>query len=321
ILSRVPAVSLARLRSTSKGWNALIKDGRFAKNHSVNGPSEVYLLSVDLRGIHENVVPTAKVTGRFSLNDPFSDSSEEVDIHDIFHCESLLLCTVWIQPRNSYSIYNFYALGYDNKSSCYKILRMDKKMSYGKKIQTEYEIYDLSSNSWRVGGVTTDWFALTQNREGAILLSFDYSEDRFQSLSLPSGDPRLYAHVALSVTRDPQQLCMLSRCGASAYETHFWMATRIESTGAMSWTNFLTLSGTDLVYQYRFTYGISFLFDQENKVVLSSNRPMVSEKIIHIVGEDKYIEVDHHGAQPTQRAPIPRLLSYVPRFVKIQQDI
>ncbi|KAG7578100.1 F-box-like domain superfamily, partial [Arabidopsis thaliana x Arabidopsis arenosa] len=72
ILTRVPAVSLRRLRSTSKGWNALIKDGRFAKKHFANAPRQslvimlidyrVYLVSTNLHRIeNDKAAPSAKV--------------------------------------------------------------------------------------------------------------------------------------------------------------------------------------------------------------------------------------------------------------------
>ncbi|CAH8261273.1 unnamed protein product [Arabidopsis lyrata] len=71
-ITRVPAVSLRRLRSTSKGWNALIKDGRFAKKHSANAPrqsqvimlmdSRVYLVSINLHRIdNDKAAPSTKV--------------------------------------------------------------------------------------------------------------------------------------------------------------------------------------------------------------------------------------------------------------------
>ncbi|CAA7048014.1 unnamed protein product [Microthlaspi erraticum] len=100
ILSRVPTKPLERLRSTSKEWNALVKDGRFSKKHSANAPRKslvivlidfrVYLVSVDLREIEDNKVA---LTRQFSLEDPYSNSSEEVDIRKVFHCDGLLLCT------------------------------------------------------------------------------------------------------------------------------------------------------------------------------------------------------------------------------------
>lgn len=104
ILSRVPTVALARLRSTSKRWNALFKDGRFAKQHFANAPrhsslvltlidSRVYLVSINLHEIINNkVAPSAKLTGPFSLKDPLFGYSEEVHIRNAFHCDGLLLC-------------------------------------------------------------------------------------------------------------------------------------------------------------------------------------------------------------------------------------
>ncbi|CAF2099615.1 unnamed protein product [Brassica napus] len=92
ILSRVPEASLARLRSTSKGWNALIKkEERLAKKSLVVMliHRRVYLVRLDLHG--DNIV---KVISQFSLNDPLSTYSlKEVDIHNVFHCDGLLLCT------------------------------------------------------------------------------------------------------------------------------------------------------------------------------------------------------------------------------------
>ncbi|KAG7598442.1 Quinoprotein alcohol dehydrogenase-like superfamily, partial [Arabidopsis suecica] len=98
--------------------------GSFAKKHSANAPKEslitmlidsrVYLLRINLHGIHNNVAPSVKI--------PFSKSSSqvEVDIRDIFHCDGLLLCTTkdnrlvvwnpcsgetkWIKPRNPTSM-------------------------------------------------------------------------------------------------------------------------------------------------------------------------------------------------------------------------
>lgn len=143
ILSRVPAVALARLRSTSKRWNALFKDGRFAKKHFTNAPRHsslilgliefrVYLVSINLHGIkNNNVDPSAKLAGPFSLKDPLFNYSQEGYIRNAFHCDGLLLCitkdyrlvvwnpfvgdTKWIQPIDSYKESDYHALGYDNK--------------------------------------------------------------------------------------------------------------------------------------------------------------------------------------------------------------
>jgi len=57
-----------------------------------------------------------------------------------------------IQPGKCYTAIKFFALGYNNKSSCYTILRMyplNDEFQSGYK----YEVYDFTSNSWRVVGV------------------------------------------------------------------------------------------------------------------------------------------------------------------------
>ncbi|XP_010489986.1 PREDICTED: putative F-box protein At3g21130 [Camelina sativa] len=192
ILSRVPAVSLARLRLTSERLNALVKDGRLANKHSAYAPRQppllimlidfrVYLVSVDLHRVNKKDVPSAKVTGQISLKYPLSNnsseeplsnnSSKEVDICNVFHCDGLLLCTtkdnrlvVWnpctgetrwiVQPILSYEGFNHYALGYDYESSCYKILRM-----YPGRVptQTKYQVYDFTSKLWENIGETGSW--------------------------------------------------------------------------------------------------------------------------------------------------------------------
>ncbi|KAG2317347.1 hypothetical protein Bca4012_068242 [Brassica carinata] len=67
-----------------------------------------------------------------------------------------------------------------------------------------YEIYDFTTNSWRVLGVATDWFLAKYYRGISVkgntywiatqaaekphndfILSFDFSTEMFQSLSLP----------------------------------------------------------------------------------------------------------------------------------------
>ncbi|CAG7876845.1 unnamed protein product [Brassica rapa] len=91
ILSRVPEVSFARLRSTSKGWNALIKkEERLAKKSLVVMliHRRVYLVRLDLHG--DNIV---KVISQLRLTDPLSSSSKEVDIRRVCHCDGLFLCT------------------------------------------------------------------------------------------------------------------------------------------------------------------------------------------------------------------------------------
>jgi len=184
ILSRVPAKSLAKWKTTCKRWYALFRDPSFVKKNFdkaggremiVLMNSRVYSNSVNLQGINNRVDPTMEVTGKLiKLND-----SKGVDISAIFHCDGLILCTttestglvVWnpctgeircIKPRIFYRCNDRYALGYGNsKSSChsYKILRsccyyVDQNLSL---MAAEFEIYDFSTDSWRdLGDITRD---------------------------------------------------------------------------------------------------------------------------------------------------------------------
>ncbi|EFH53679.1 hypothetical protein ARALYDRAFT_323223 [Arabidopsis lyrata subsp. lyrata] len=341
ILSRVPAKSLVRLRSTSKRWNALVKDGRFAKKHYANTPKHsslvlmvtnfrVYLVSVDY--LHGKVTASAKITSQFNLQDHLS---KQIDVCNAYHSDGLLVCitkdnslvvwnpclgqTRWIQARNSYNKNDYYALGYDDKSSCYKILRMHRVVD-DITVETESEVYDFASNSWRDIGSTTEWFIQQHRSRGMyvkgttywlalmseeppfdhFLLSFDFSTERFQSLSLPLDiNHQTLLGAVLSVTKEEQKLCMLATYGSDErFKSDVWIATKMESTGAMSWSNVSV--------------------DHENKVLLCCNNLRVSNynNILHIAGEDKYVHLDHD-----EESKRPLLLTYVPSLVQIQQGI
>ncbi|ESQ30890.1 hypothetical protein EUTSA_v10012157mg, partial [Eutrema salsugineum] len=321
----VPTLSLARIRSTSKGWNALVKDELLSKKHSAPRQSlaimlidfRVYLVSINLLGTQENdVAPSRKLTRQFSLKDPLSDSSEEVDIRNIFHWE-----IKWIQPRKSYYKTDHFALGYDSKSSCYKIIRMDRFVR-GDLFQTANEIYDFTSNSWSVVGVTTVWFIAWSHCRGVsvsentywlahsrhrppntslsnTLISFDFSTVRFQTHYLPHDSV-----VALSLVSE-NQLCLL---GVNPLE--IWIASKIESTEVMSWIKFLTAKP-----DYAFSPWMSFMVDEQSKVLVCYDNEMVPNNFLHIVSEDRYIQVNFHGSKTSCSF----LLSYVPSLVQIQQ--
>ncbi|CAL9222251.1 unnamed protein product [Arabidopsis halleri] len=150
-----------------------------------------------------------------------------------------------------------------------------------------------------------------------ILRGFDYTSETFQCLSLPADANTLYHYLALSVTREEQQLCMLATDWVEELDTHVWTATKIESTGALSWTKFLRVARSGIYYRRCFGM-ISLLIDQENKVVYCNS---FFSNTIHIVGEDKYIEVNHDVAESPYESHNLFLLSYVPSFLKIQQGI
>ncbi|XP_010509709.1 PREDICTED: putative F-box protein At4g10190 [Camelina sativa] len=361
ILSKAPLASLARLRWTSKRWNALIKDILAKKQSQVIMliGFRVCLVSVDLHGIHNSKV---KVTSQFSLRDPLSsNSSEEVDIRNVFHCEGLLLCTtkessrvvvwnpcsretMWIQPRDTYKQNDYFALG---KSSCnkYKILRVDQHNNLMPSL-LEFEIYDFTSNSWRVVGETIDWFIPRWNGRGGVsvkgntywlastqdnpredfLLCFDFSLETFGSVSLP-GNYLSHQVISLSVTREDQKLCLLTTQSGKVHDIDVWIATKIDKTQvspenkttieslvAASWSKFLSLDLANLHQRFRFFNGMNFLVDQEKKVLLCSSMRGVSNTFLHVVGGGKYIQVAHNDAETIWSL----VVSYVPSFVQVQ---
>lgn len=190
VLSRVPAKSLAKLQTTCKRWYALFRNPNLVKKNFDKAARELMILSNfriysirdNLHGIHNSVDPSIEFTGKLrSLK-----GSKDLKISEVFLCDGLILCftkgnnrlVVWdpctgqtrsIKPITCYENHDNYALGYVNsKSSC----RMTKKIKRSKsscrsyKIlrshiyqndQNLFEIYDFSSDSWRVLEITREW--------------------------------------------------------------------------------------------------------------------------------------------------------------------
>ncbi|KAH0904699.1 hypothetical protein HID58_044202, partial [Brassica napus] len=181
ILSRVPLTSLSAVRSTCRKWNDLSKNQVFGKSASTGRKHflgfmlkdyKVCSMKFDLQGIGNEVDFVDPSIKEVSILD-------QVEITQVFHCGGLLLCvtkyrsrllvwnpylgqTRWIQPRNTFRSEDRYAVGYD-KNRNYKILRVfgkyDTKGEFGsvdKYLIFGYEIYDLSSNSWKVFNVKLD---------------------------------------------------------------------------------------------------------------------------------------------------------------------
>lgn len=356
ILSKVPDTPLARFRTTSKRWNVMLSSESFIKKHSANAPkgeslcitlihSRVHLVRINL---HD---PSVKVaTHPFYLKDPLSSSSQ-VDIRDVFHCDGLLLCTTkdkrlvvwdpysgetkWIKPRDSdrYKKSDYFALGFDKKSSCkqYKILRVDRQ--YTIPIKNFYEVYDFTSDSWRVLGTATDWYIPDYRRgismkgntywlakrmvkpETEFILSFDFSEETFQSLPLPHPFLGL---TALSVVKE-EQLCLLGFQlflmgeDACSSELQVW-----ETTSTGSWNKSLAVVGLDGyrdMFNDMISRGISFLADEQKKVVICLNR----ENNLNILRENKHILHEHLGGGSKCVSSPAVLMNFPPSLARIRQ--
>ncbi|CAA7030075.1 unnamed protein product [Microthlaspi erraticum] len=244
--------------------------------------------------------------------------------------------TRWmVAPKPTYSSVNYFALG---KSSCnkYKVLRVGQYGNGHYQCGVEYEIYDFTSNSWRSVGNTNDWsipgiwgrgvsvngntywlaFSYSEKSPNAkeIILSFDFSTESFGIVSLPF-DLSHDRVMALSVTREEQKLCLLaSPLSTKGFKIDLWMATKIESSGATSWSKFLTVERDKSHEFFTSCNGMSFLDDREKGVLVCPGKQGNSKSFLHIVGEDKYIQVDHHDAG----SKCSLLISYVPTLVRIQ---
>ncbi|RID72002.1 LOW QUALITY PROTEIN: hypothetical protein BRARA_C03912 [Brassica rapa] len=337
ILSKVPDTPLARFRTTSKRWNIMLSSESFVKKHSANAPkdeslcitlmnSRVHLVRINL---HD---PSVKVaTHPFYLKDPLSNSSQ-VDIRNVSHCDGLLLCsteddrlvvwdpysgeTKWIKPRDRYKDTDYFALGFDNKSSCkqYKILRVDRNH-----ILPVCEVYDFTSDSWRVLGTATDWYlpdychgiSVKGNTywlamgmvkpETEFILGFDFSKETFQFLPLP--------HPSLGLTA----LSWLMGEDESSSELQVWVTT---SSG--SWNKSLAVIGLD---GYRdmlkdmIPRGISFLADEQKQVVMCLNR----ENNFNILRENKHILKEQLGGGSKCILSPAVLMNYPPSLARIRQ--
>ncbi|XP_022556711.2 putative F-box protein At3g20030 isoform X1 [Brassica napus] len=338
IVYRVPITSIGAVRSTCKLLNRLCKNRIWLyleeKRHQFLGfmvkNYKLCLIKFYLHGIldeEEFVDPSIKeIIGDSLLN--------QVDVTKVFHCDGLLLCVTkdkeevdrtslvvwnpylgqirWIQrPRNNYDRLDSYALGYDKKKNRkHKILRfLDDNI--GNNVFT-YEIYDFSSDSWRVLNITPDYdttffqrgvslkgnayfFATEKLRvvteeeytpePHKFLICFDFTIESFgPPLPLPfnlyTGDTG-----TLSSLRD-EKLAALYQCCDMA-EVEIWVTTKIEEPNALSWIPFLRIdlepfTGFDLQFQHD---GASFFIEEEKKIAV----------VFHLDSSDQmtYYDSDH----------------------------
>ncbi|CAA7039038.1 unnamed protein product [Microthlaspi erraticum] len=178
ILSRVPINYLGAVRCTCKGWNGLTKDESFPKKHCGKAAkghlrimiyeSKACLMSVNLHNKKGLVDPSAMIIGNF-LN--------QLKIIKVFQYDGLLLCFTknlelvvwnpylgrarWIQPRREFTVIDTYRIGYDKSNKNYKILRLWICYDGDDNLTSEYEIYNLKSNSWRVIDANFDHWCIT----------------------------------------------------------------------------------------------------------------------------------------------------------------
>ncbi|EOA33047.1 hypothetical protein CARUB_v10016379mg [Capsella rubella] len=334
ILSRIPAISMTRLRPTCKLWNALFQSRGFREKHFCTAPKE----SLVLLGTDDNVcslrvnlnvaAPSIEFKSALTLKDYLDYNSEKVYIKTVFHCDGLLLCTLddarivvwnpclgetrWIQlkthdrpsgPGRPCRPCSTYALGYQNNHS-YKILKCwdsDGPRSG----DVVFEIYEFSSDSWNVfDEVSMNGFtpahtgvSLKGNSywvsfyESDYLVSFDFTTERFKHLCLPLVQELDWEDVIrLSIVREEQLLVLHLDNDTSIID--IWIANNIGDT-------------------------LSFLIDEEKKVVVCCNISKFDKYMVETVGEDDAYHTKYLVESSKILRWTPCIFSYVPSLVQI----
>ncbi|KAJ4867727.1 F-box/kelch-repeat protein [Raphanus sativus] len=370
IFSMVPLTSLNAVRSTCKNWNSISKsevlcESAARRKHFLGFMMKdfrVCSMKFDLQGIQNEadfVDPSIK---QVSVLD-------QVEISQIFQCEGLLLCvtrdqsrllvwnpylgqTRWIQPRNTFLGGEKYAIGYD-KNHNHKILGIlgDYKSGY---MVLGYEIFDLSSNTWKVSNVNHNWhidyyqrgvslkghtyFLVEEkirigetNNNTDCILSFDFTTERFRKL-LPMPFKSHYSDkVVLSCVREEQLAVILHYSRVIGQALEIWVTIKIDH-GEVSWRKFLRVTSSCI----RDIKPGSFFVDEEKKVVLVVDllykRWIVTglNQSAHILGPDRYFKSvnigktryigkrSKHGYMINELCRTHACSSYVPSSVQLQ---
>ncbi|CAA7022253.1 unnamed protein product [Microthlaspi erraticum] len=369
ILSRVPLTSLTAVRSTCKAWNDSSKTQVLGENAARKDQfleikaigKSVFSLRFDLQGFRND-------KDERHLTDPsmkqISIPNHQDEIYSgVNHCDGLLLCfiskddtfrilvwnpylgqTRWIRQRRITEQNDDYALGYGynkNNNRNYKILRLfygfgDKKKGI--------EVYDLSSDSWRVIDAGPDWHELFDYAKESVsvkgnaylhcvlnyndfLVCFDFTKERFgPRLPLPNSDN---GTETLSCVRD-EKISALHTHKDTPQIVEIWTSTKTEPN-AVSWSPFLKV---DMTLVNAFPGGflddfrpISFFIDEEKKVAVLFDLLHDYEtgscyyRMGYIFGKDGYFKyvtsglVLNHDWNPYYSLVCS---SYVPSLVQVQ---
>ncbi|CAN6881845.1 unnamed protein product [Brassica oleracea var. botrytis] len=361
ILARVPLNSIKSVRSTNKKWNSLSKKmiigkaaarkQQFITEGFVIKDQRVCFMKFNLQGIriYQNSVHPCSSNEQVSILD-------QIDISKVIHCDGLLLCvakdellvwnpylgqTRWIQHRTKFEGFESLSLGYDKKNRNHKILRFCFVPLPGiSNSIVGFEIYDFSSNSWKVLDVTPpEWgirhcrhnsvslkgnayFSAVERRQGPpsrnveedFLVCFDFTTECFgPRLPLPFDTGDCFGIlVSLSCVRDEQLAVLFQR-----WETHeridICITTKI-GPNSVSWTKLMVgVPGFMLDL-----YGGSFFIDEENKLAVVFDLDMRSRfQTAHIIATDYgYLKSVDIRVSP---ADCPLVYSsYAPSLVQLQ---
>ncbi|ESQ37146.1 hypothetical protein EUTSA_v10003040mg, partial [Eutrema salsugineum] len=363
ILSRVPVTLMGQLPYTCKRWGALFKDIKFIKKQ-LNKTANQYLVlmlkdykvfTVNLDGIHSNIVDSTKeFKGGLILND-LHRNSEKVRIFEVFSCDGLLLCTAeydrlfvwnpcngqtrWIQPSacNKKTLSRV-ALGYENKNSChsYKILRCweeNHKLCWANNFQPDVRVLNMVAHDCFI--IKTNGVSLKGNNYSLFyngsnfLLRFDFTTEQFTRLSLPFASA-YNDTLTMSSVRD-EQISVLHQTRGTL-EVKIWVTTndKIDQNEVLSWRKLLAVDITiHTVHRCPFSSSrLSFFIDEEKKMAVCCDERYVDVKktiirnVLCIIEEDKYKEIPFGDTyrscwSNTKKGDIACIFNYVPSFAQI----
>ncbi|CAN8258177.1 unnamed protein product [Cochlearia groenlandica] len=350
ILSRVPATSLKRLRSTCKRWDDLFDDRLFSIKHSDKAPKESLILMLNnsrICAMSIDHLHNVKKTGELSLVINPRYSSQKIDVFHVFHCQGLLLCVTkgykddtrlmlwnpctdqktWIHVNNRHA--SLYALGFRQDNNSYKILSLVCGKYFEEKV---FEIYDFNSNTWRILDITTEfrfgkfdrdgvymkgktyWIVTTKEEKkyNMSLLSFDYTTERFERLCLPR-QCTIYQNLFLSVVRG-EKLCLLIKGCNYTSKREIWVTNNKigHENKTVSWNLVLEV---DLDPNLYIIDGGCFLVDEEEKVLIvccDIDGHKGVERVVCIVGEDNKVTQVNFDFESSFQF----LFSYVPSLTQ-----
>ncbi|CAL9221181.1 unnamed protein product [Arabidopsis halleri] len=331
ILSRVPATSLKELQTTCKRWYTLFRDPRFVKKNLGKAATHVIfndlrgypvtemntlIHSINLRGIQNSFDPSIGVEVKlYELKDPEHDKIRCI----ISHCDGLLLCTS--KDNNSRLVV---------WNPCTGQTRwIQSNMLMNTYSLAKFEIYEFNSDSWRIlDEISPDcfrrfegktlkgnayWFASTI--ESKSILKFDFTTERFRRLSLPFQNN--YQSVFLSVVRE-EKLALIQRFDTDPLKMNIWVTkTKIDEDKDLSWSNFLVVDFGKFPLTSETLSFMSFLVDEENKMVVCSSEIGHIEKNIRIYFAKEGIQV-HQKIARKPKGCCPFLVRYVLSLVQIQ---
>ncbi|XP_023639564.1 putative F-box/kelch-repeat protein At3g17540 [Capsella rubella] len=249
--------------------------------------------------------------------------------------------TRWIKPRTRYRFDDYYALGYVNSKKSghsYKILRSCCYEKDPKQFVSEFEIYDFSSNSWRVldyltrdygifsGGMSlkgnTYWVA-GDKEMGFFVLYFDFTKERFGRFLLPFQSFNPEDTAALSVVKEEKLAVLHQNILEFSNVMKICLSNKIGEAIELTWSNFVLTVDYDRFDLTSVVNVTSFLLDEENKVAVCSDIDIDDDDgnktRVYVVGEDIYKQV---YIETTKGSYLnwPLLLCYVPSLVHINKN-